>query len=81
VDQRRLETRRFSMIFNGDVPQGQRERVARGLRYLGVETLVQQGAELTPIDLRGVAGGAPDALARAVAWGRHELGVVTGADR
>ena len=81
VDRRQLEDRRFSMVFDDDTPRDERERVARGLRYLGMEMLIERGSEMTPIDLRNVGGGRTGALARAVAWTRSEFGVVNGADR
>lgn len=82
VDRRQLEDLRFEPVFDDDVPRGTRGRISRELRYLGMETQGRAGSSVVRLDLTNlVSGDAREAVTRAVAWARAELGTDTSTTR
>lgn len=78
VDRRKLEGQRFEPRLDNDMPTATRQRVARALRYLGMETLARAGEPVVALDLRGLqTGDAAEAIARAVTWARSTVGEQT----
>lgn len=77
VDRRRLETLRFEVSFDSRLESRTRERISRGLRYLGMETMHTLNDEVTAIDLSST-GEAADPVAAAITqtigWARDAFG-------
>jgi sugar/nucleoside kinase (ribokinase family) len=82
VDRRQLEAKRFDAAYDADLNKSERQRVSRGLRYLGMETMYTARDEVLPLDL--VRPGIPassnkvtTAITTAIAHARDEIGLIT----
>ena len=78
VDRRRLERARYPLLLDLALNAGERDRVARALRYLGIESAPAPGVPVHRLDLRPAGAIAradvASAIALAVAWARTERG-------
>ncbi len=78
VDRRRLEALRFAVSYDAGLECRARERIGRGLRYLGMETMHTMTDKVAGIDLR-CTGEATDpvtaAITQTIGWAREAFGV------
>jgi len=82
VDRRQLESLRFALQTDPGLESSARERIARSLRYLGMETFHTTGETSERLDVRGPISEGQDpvgaTVSLAIAWARETHGSQTG---